>query len=178
MKCPHLLTDNKIHYFPFLSCFVCVFSAIMKRSRQWHKATQREKEMLIRLSGGPATYHPGPRGVNELPLFDPSPVVSARTLRRWKREQRETGELHEPLVAGHPRPILSEGEKRVLGGKVLDDWSEHMLISVESLRSSIMGFWDQPTSHGYIVELMRNLDLPSKVVNERDLKCFNPNLIP
>jgi hypothetical protein len=150
----------------------------MKRGRHWHKATKREKEMIIALSGGPEKHHPGPRGVNEVAIFDPSPVVSPATLRRWKHEKRVTGELHEPLPAGHPNPILSSGEKRVLGGKVLEDWAEHMLVSVETLRSSVLGFWDQPTSHGYIVDLMRNLNLPSKAVNERDLKYFNPNLVP
>ncbi len=144
----------------------------------WHKATAYEKELAVSLTGGPNTHKRGPKSVNQDATLAPAPLVTERTLRRWRSEKRQLGKLHDPLPAGHPHPLLTDGEKRVIGGKVLDDFEHHQVVSVESLRSSVQGFWDINSSHGYIVKLMSELNLPSKAVHERELKYFNPNLIP
>lgn len=145
--------------------------------RHHHHATKEEKEMAVALTGGPKKHKPGPRPGCQPPHLDPALPVSDRTLRRWRSEARKTGKLHDPLPSGHRSQKLSEGEKRVVGGKVLDDCDTHQVVSCESLRAWILGAWNVSTSHGYIVKLMSDLHLSSKKVTERELKYFNPDLV-
>src|SRR5512135_2963036 len=148
----------------------------MSEKRHWKVASKETKRVAVALTGGSAIHKPGRPRRSSTPVPRPLGAPSKRTLRRWRKEQRDTGDVHEPLPKGHPQPLLSEGEKRVVGGWVLSEFSSHSIVSVESVRSWILGSWNKAPSHGYVVELMRELDLPSHLVGERELKYWNPNL--
>jgi hypothetical protein len=131
----------------------------------------------VALDGGAAPHKRGPkRGSPPPPVPDPA-LPSDRSRRRWRQELRNTGHLHDPLPKGHPPPILSDGEKRVIGGWVLSKFARHSLVCVENTRAFLLGAWQLTTSYGYVSELMYELHLPSKIVSEREIKYWNPNMV-
>lgn len=110
----------------------------MKR-KNYHVASKSEKEMALALTGGDEPMKRGrPPKAAPVPLRSPD-APSKSTLRRWRAEHREHGHALEPHEKGHPSPKLSEGEKRVLGGWVLDQHDLHHFVSNESLRSWVLG---------------------------------------
>jgi hypothetical protein len=144
----------------------------MATGKHWKVASKETKEVAVALTGGPEPHKTSPCS-HPLP---PGPHPSERTLRRWRSEKRCTGELHDPLPKGHPRPKLSGGEKEVIGGWVLDKFDHHQVVSVESVRSFALSAWDQSLSVGVVPSLMEDLELPSRIVTEKELKYWNPNL--
>jgi hypothetical protein len=148
----------------------------MATGRHWHVASLEEKRMAVAMQGGPARHKRGRKAHTPDPALDLALPFHPSTLRRWRQQSRKAGRVLAPLPRGHRRTALSDGEKRVVGGYVLSKWDDHALISVDSIAAFVLGSWDQSISHGAIVALMQELNLPSHEVEEKELKYWNPNL--
>lgn len=135
----------------------------------------------MELSGGEARRRPGPHPSHPTPAPGPftSPHgLSDRTLRRYQHEIREEGDVHEPLSRGHPQLKLSEGEKRVVAGKVLWRWVKGKITDLEFVVAWIHKKFGELVSIAFASILLSSLHLVSKAITEKPLKYFNADLVP
>jgi hypothetical protein len=151
-----------------------------KRRATWHVHTGDEKRLAVAVTGGEAERKRGPHGSHPTPA--PAPFVNAsglseRTLRRYRKEMREEGDVHEPLPRGHPQPKLSPGEKRVVGGKVLWRWTKGKVTDLEFVIAWVEEKFHVLVSDTVASDILASLHLVSKAVSEKPLKYFNPKLI-
>ena len=109
--------------------------------------------------GRPSTHSPHPP-----PLSSLTGAPSRRTISRWRVELRDIGDVHDPLPKGHRRPLLSEGEKRVVGGWVLQRWDNHNITSLESVAGWVYEVFQVTLSVSKVEHLMQELHLSSKAV--------------
>ena len=152
----------------------------MKRERTWEVASAATKRAALALTGGVQGPKRGrPKGSSS--PSSPSPPTSGAphraTLWRWRTELRLQGDVHEPLPKGHPPPLLSEGEKQVVGGWVLRRWDDHNITSIESISGWVNEVFHITLSVGYVEKLMQELHLASKAVAWKELKFWNPHLV-
>lgn len=151
-----------------------------KRKAAWHVHTGDEKRLAVEVSGGAERRRPGPHP--SLPAPAPAPNanpggVSKRSLRRYRREIREEGDVHEPLPRGHPQQKLSAGERRVVGGKVLWRWVKGKITDIEFVVAWIHEKFGEQASIAFVSQLLSSLHLVSKEVTEKPLKYYNPDMI-
>lgn len=152
-----------------------------KRRATWHVHTGDEKRLAVELTGGASVRKTGPH--TALPSPAPAPFLNAaglseRMLQRYRKEIREEGDVREPLPKGHPRSKLSEGERRVVGGKVLWRWVKGKITDLEFVIAWINEKFKEVVSVKFASTLLSSLHLVSKAVTEKPLKYFNADLIP
>lgn len=152
-----------------------------KRRATWHVHTGDEKRLAVELTGGADLRKRGPHTSRPHPVLAPflnATGLSERTLQRYRKELREEGDVREPLSKGHPHPKLSEGERRVVGGKVLWRWVKGKITDLEFVTAWINEKFKEIVSMKFASTLLSSLHLVSKAVTEKPLKYFNPDLIP
>lgn len=149
----------------------------MSKQKHWHVASAATKEAVVAATGGPEKRKGGKKGRVQTRPPSPSPGPSLRTLQRWRKEYREQGHALEPLPKGHAPHSFSEGEKRVVGGMVLQRFANHQITSVSRLQSFALGAWNQHMADGMASQLMHELTLPSRAVEDKELKYWNPNMV-
>lgn len=160
--------------------FIFMSRRIKKRKASWHVRSGDEKRLAVELTGGAGRRKMGPQ--HPLPVPAPTPSapslpLSERTLRRYRHEIREEGGVHEPLPKGHPPPKRSEGERKVVGGKVLWRWVKGKVTDLEFVIAWIHEKFGEDVSTGFASSLLSTLHLVSKAVAEKPLKFFNPKLV-
>jgi hypothetical protein len=151
-----------------------------KRRATWHVHTGDEKRLAVALTGGEAERKRGPHTSHPTPApasFVNASGLSERTLRRYRKEIREEGDVHEPLPRGHPQPRLSPGEKRVVGGKVLWRWTKGKITDLEFVIAWVDEKFHVLISDTVASDILSSLHLVSKALTEKPLKYFNANMI-
>ncbi len=153
----------------------------MKRKRSWHVHSGDEKRLAVALTGGPQVKKIGRPRTDSHPTLDPVPgpeAVSEASLRRYRHEIREQGDVQEPMPRGHPPPRLSASERRVVGGKVLWRFAKGKVNSGDSIAAWIHKTFNKTVSQSYVVALMQELHLTPHRFTEKPLKYWNANIVP